>query len=76
MSILPFASEHDAFTPETTEVLAAAFEKVCAELGLSPRGDRLTELVARHVIEAAQQGMRDEAAIRRSVLDRFKSHPQ
>ncbi len=76
MSILPFASEHDAFTPEMTKVLAAAFETVCAELGLSRCGDRLTELVARHVIEAAQQGMSDEGAIQRSVLDRFKSHPQ
>ncbi len=75
MSLLPFAP-HQAFDPETTTVLASAFEKVCAELGLSARGDRMTELVARHVIEAAQKGIRDETAIRLSVLGKFKSNPQ
>jgi hypothetical protein len=75
MSVLLFAP-HQALDPETTEVLASAFEKICVELGLSPRGDRLTELVARHVIEAAQKGIRDESAIRLSVLGNFKSNPQ
>ncbi len=50
--------------------------KVCAELGLSHRADRLTEFVAKHVIEAAQKGLRDEAAIRQFVLDQFKANPQ
>ncbi len=75
MAVLSF-SLHQAFDPETTDVLASAFEKVCAERGLSSRGDRLTELVARHVIDAAQRGVRDETAIRLSVLQEFKSDPQ
>ncbi len=75
MPVVRFAG-HQAFDPETTIVLASAFEKICAELGLSARGDRLTELVARHVIEAAQKGIRDETAIRLSVLAQFKSRPQ
>ncbi len=75
MSVLPIAG-HQAFDPETIGILASAFEKVCAEIGLSVRGDRLTELVARHVIGAAKCGMRDETAIRLSVLQKFKSNPQ
>ncbi len=75
MSITPFLT-HRAFDPETVEIIASAFDKICADLGLSTREDRLTELVARHVIDAAQMGMRDEAAIRLSVLHNFKSNTQ
>jgi hypothetical protein len=75
MSVLAFAP-HQGFDPEAINILASAFEKLCAELGLSARGDRLTELVARHVIEAAQTGMRNETAIRLTVLQEFKSDPQ
>ncbi len=75
MSVLPFAA-HQAFDPETIAVLTSAFEKLCADIGLSARGDRLTELVARHVIEAAKYGARNETAIRLTVLQEFKSNPQ
>ncbi len=50
--------------------------EVRAELGLSARGDRLTTLVARHVIEVAQKGIRNETAIRLSLLLEFTSNPQ
>jgi hypothetical protein len=73
MSAFPFTSHH-AFDPETTEVLGSAFEKICADLGLSLRGDRLTEVVARQIIEAAQSGMRNETAIRLAVLEKLKSN--
>jgi hypothetical protein len=63
-----------ASDPETTEVLGSAFEKICAELGLSPRGDRLTEVVAQQIIEAAQSGMRNETAIRLAGLEKLKSN--
>ncbi len=64
----PHSLSRQAFDPETVEVLSSAFEKVCAELRLSRREDRLTEIVARQVIEAAQTCMRDENAIRLVVL--------
>jgi hypothetical protein len=72
MSVALFAS-HQEFDPETVEVLASAFDKICAELGLSACADRMTELVARHVIAAAQMGIRNEADIRLTVLQEFKS---
>ncbi len=58
------------------EVLASTFEKLCSELGLSVREDRMTELVARHVIEAAQKGIRNETAIPLSVLQEFTLNPR
>ncbi len=67
MAITPFLS-HQSFDPETLEVIGAAFDKVCAELGLCDRKDRLTEIVARRIIEVAQIGLRDETAIRLRVL--------
>lgn len=75
MSVVRFTPHH-AFDPETIEVLASVFERLCGQLGLTARGDRLTELVARHVIEAAKMGMRNETAIWLSVLQEFKSNPQ
>ncbi len=75
MSVAPFLPYH-GFDPETLDALSAALAKVCAELGLSDRADRLTEFVAKHVIEAAQKGLRDEAAIRQFALDQLKANPQ
>ncbi len=75
MSVLPFASRQ-VFDPEAVDVLASAFEKLCTELGLSVREDRMTELVARQVIEFAKKGIRNETAIRLSVLQEFTSNPQ
>ncbi len=72
MSVAPFL-RHQPFDPETIETISAAFGKICAELRLSLREDRLTEIVARKVIEAAQRGVRDETAIRITVLQEFKS---
>lgn len=75
MSATPFVS-HQAFDPEAIEVMSLAFAKLCADLGLAERGDRLTEVVARHVIEAANKGIRNETAIRSTVIERFTLHPQ
>jgi len=75
MAVIPF-TPHQAFDPEAIEVMSSAFAGVCAHLGLAERDDGLTEVVARHVIEAATKGMRSETAIRVSVLEQFTSNPQ
>jgi len=75
MSVAPFPSDQ-SFDPETLDAMSSAVAKVCAELGLTSRADRLTELVAQHVIEVAQIGVVGEAAIHQLVLERFKSNPQ
>jgi hypothetical protein len=75
LSVTPFLS-HQGFDPETAAVVATAFDKVCAELRLCPRQDRLTEIVAREIIEAAKKGSRNETAICLSVLEHFKPTPR
>jgi hypothetical protein len=75
MPITPFL-RHQAFDPETIQVMSSAFVKVCTSLGLADRADPLTEIVAQHIIEAAQRGIRNETALFLSVLRDFKSDPQ
>jgi hypothetical protein len=75
MSAFAFAP-HQGFDPEAISILASVFEKLCAEFGLSSRADRLTELVARHVITAGRTGMRSETSIRAIVLQEFTANPQ
>ena len=70
MSVLALTPD-DGFDPEAVDLLASVLEKVCAELGLSPRSDRLTEVVARHVIDAAKSGLRNASAIRLHVMEQF-----
>jgi hypothetical protein len=49
-------------------VMSSAFVKACATLGLKDRADPITELLAQHIIEAAQRGLRNETALCLTVL--------
>ena len=75
MSVTPFIP-HRAFDPEAIEVMSSTLATVCADLGVSDRAGRMTELLAKHVIEAAQKGIREENRIRGFVIRQFKSNPQ
>jgi hypothetical protein len=55
--------QHSAFEPERIEVMSAAFEEACRELGLAGAEDPQRELVARKIIECAQTGERDRARL-------------
>jgi hypothetical protein len=48
-----------AFGPDEIEVMTTAFEGALRTVGLVDRTDPATELVARKIIELAQQGERD-----------------
>jgi hypothetical protein len=48
-----------AFGPENVANLAAAFEAALTRLGLVDRGDPLTTVVAKAIIELAKEGERD-----------------
>jgi hypothetical protein len=48
--------QNAAFDPTDIEIIAAAFEDACRELGLVERPDPLSELLARKFIEIAQTG--------------------
>jgi len=63
-----------ALTPEETRVLANVFEQVLRKMGLSDREDHATTLVAKKVIELAQEGERDERRLYSSCLAHFQNH--
>lgn len=75
MPITPFLHSQ-AFDPETIEVMSLAFTKACASLGLTDRADPITELLAKHIIKAAQRGIRNDTALYLCVIQEFKSNPQ
>jgi hypothetical protein len=65
--------QNSAFGPEAISVMAAAFEGALTELKLTDRADPLTEIVAKKIIEVAQQGERDPVRMRQSVLSALQS---
>jgi hypothetical protein len=56
--------------------LWAAFVEVCDALGLKDRSDKLTAVVARHIIEMAQRGVRTKTALYLNTMQEFKATPQ
>jgi len=51
--------EKHAFGPDEIRVLNSAFDDALLKLGLADRADPVVEVVARKIIELAQQGERD-----------------
>ena len=58
------AAEQQSFGPEDIEILSNAFEEAVRELRLVDRTDPATQLVAKRIIELAQQGERDPIRLR------------
>jgi hypothetical protein len=56
------------FGPDEIKVLSAAFEEALRELGLVDRTDPATQLVAKRIIELAQQGERDPNRLREGAI--------
>jgi hypothetical protein len=54
-----------AFEPEHVAVMTAAFEEVCHELRLAERDDPLRDIVAKAIIDCAQEGERDPIRLRK-----------
>lgn len=75
MPITPFLG-NQVFDPEIIEAMSSAFTRARASLGLSDLPDRMTELVARQIIEAAQRGFRNDTALYLNVMQEFRSNPQ
>ena len=68
MAIYRLLRKDVSFDPEAIEAMHSAYEQVCAELGLTVKNDRVTELVAMKIIEAAKAGKRNPATMRLSAL--------
>jgi hypothetical protein len=60
--------QNSGFDPESIRTMTAAYEAARERLGLTDRSDPLTELVARKIIEIAQTGVRDPAALCEKAL--------
>lgn len=73
MPITPFLDDR-VFDPETVETLGAVFSRVCSELGLADRSDKISEVVARHIIEAALRGVRMQDALYSETIRVFASN--
>jgi hypothetical protein len=58
------AVEQQSFGPEDIEILSNVFEEAVRELRLVDRTDPATQLVAKRIIELAQQGERDPIRLR------------
>jgi hypothetical protein len=72
MPITPFL-RNQAFDPEALDAMSLAFTNVCKTLGLSDRSDKLTEIVANHVIEWAQRGVLDPIELAAATLRGIKA---
>jgi hypothetical protein len=71
MTIRPFLSGR-AFDPETIDKMSEALKGVCDTLSLKLVDGPETRLVAQKIIELAQRGVRDVAALRATALSEFK----
>ena len=71
MPIRPFLAGQ-AFDPQTITKTSAAYERVCAALGIKFVDDAATPLVAQVVIELAQRGVKDVQTITAMTLERFE----
>jgi len=67
MPITPFLVGQP-FNPEVVRAMSVAFENVCKSLSLNPRSGPQSEAVAKKIIELAQRGVRDPAALTERAL--------
>ncbi len=64
--------QHSAFNQDDIDRMVAAYEHCLQTLGLADRSDPVAEKVAKHVIEIAQTGERDPAAVSKRVIETLK----
>jgi hypothetical protein len=73
MPIRPFLAGQ-AFDPEQVSEMSRALESVCGTHNLNYQvDDSATRLVAKTIIELAQHGIRDAAALAAATLKEFKA---
>jgi hypothetical protein len=61
------------FDLEAIEVMSRAYQAACWKLGLADHDDGSSEIVAQHVIELAQTGVRNPTALYRLMVKKFKN---
>jgi hypothetical protein len=73
MLTTPF-QRHQAFDQEAIEAMSLAFEYACRALDLADCDDPFNEMVAKQVIEMAQQGIRTPTALYLATMLEFKTN--
>jgi hypothetical protein len=71
MPVRPFLSSQ-AFEPETIREMSLALEKVCDALSLKMVDDAATRLIAEKIVELAQRGVHDVAALTSMTLQEIR----
>jgi hypothetical protein len=72
-SLMPSWFEKLAIEPKRIRAMRAAFNKACAELGLSPTPDRRTEILVTKVIDLCLAGECDSARLSEIVVAYFRA---
>jgi hypothetical protein len=67
--------ETEAFDPEETHTIVAAFEDVLRELCLTDRNSPAVEVIAKRIIALARQGENDPGSLRDLVLKSIRELP-
>lgn len=67
-TIIQFLRVQNAFDPEATSAMSAAFEEVCRALKLAAGDTHGREVIASEIIELARRGEKDPARLRDLVL--------
>jgi hypothetical protein len=60
--------KNHVFGPDEITVLTTAFEDTLRALRLADRADPVTEIIAKKIIELAQQGERDPVRLRERAI--------
>lgn len=63
----------EAFAPDEVAVLTAAYDHCIGRLMLRDRDDKVTELLAQKIIEAAKSGERDPSRLCHRALEAMGS---
>jgi hypothetical protein len=61
--------QNTAFNPEDIEVMSAAFDDVCHDLGFEVKDGVLHDIIAKVIIECAQKGIRNHTDLRADAHD-------
>jgi hypothetical protein len=70
---MPSRFEKLEIAPERVQVMKTAFYKACAQLGLSPTSDRLTDILVTKIIDLCMAGERDPDRLSEDVVTHFRA---
>jgi hypothetical protein len=64
--------QHSAFNQDDIDRMVTAYEHCLQILGLAERSDPVAERIAKQIVEIAQTGERDPAAVSKQVIENLK----